>query len=145
MLFFNESLKLIFLKYYSTPGHFFSINLLAILDANCKFIYVDIRYYGKEGDSGIFTKSKISEKIKNGHFFPPNAKVPNSDKILRYVFVGYEAFRLEPHMMRPYSKIESRNGSEKKMFNYCLSRVRRSTGNSFGFLSQVLRVFYIPI
>lgn len=41
---------------------FFSIVLLAIVDANCKFIYVDIGSYGKEGDNGIFTKSKILEK-----------------------------------------------------------------------------------
>lgn len=124
---------------------FFSIVLLAIVDANCKFIYVDIGSYGKEGDSGIFTKSKISEKMKNGDYFPPNAKVPNSDKILPYVFIGDEAFRLDPHMMRPYSKIESRNDSEKKIFNYRLSRARRTTENSFGLLSQVFRVFYTPI
>ncbi|KAL4103856.1 hypothetical protein QTP88_019191 [Uroleucon formosanum] len=115
---------------------FFSIVLLAIVDANCKFIYVDIGSYGKEGDSGIFTKSKITEQMKNGDYFPPNAKVPNSDKILPYVFIGNEAFRLVPHMMRPYSKIESRNDSEKKKFNYRLSRARRTTENSFGLLSQ---------
>lgn len=100
--------------------------MLAIVDDNCKFIYVDIGSYGIEGDSGIFTKSKISEKMKNGDYFPPNAKVPNSDKILPYVFIGDEAFRLNPHvvliynthLMQPYSKIESRNDSDKKVFNY---------------------------
>lgn len=35
---------------------FFSIVLLAIVDAHCKFIFVDIGSYGKEGDSGIFKK-----------------------------------------------------------------------------------------
>lgn len=124
---------------------FFSIVLLAIVDANCKFVFVDIGSYGKEGDSGIFTKSKISEKIKNGDFFPPNAKIPNSDKILPYIIVGDGAFRLDPHMIRPYSKIESRNDCEKKIFNYRLSRARRTTENSFGLLSQVFRVFYTPI
>lgn len=59
-----------------------SIVLLAIVDANWKFIFVDIGSYGKEGDSGIFTKSIISEKMKNGDYFPPKAKIPNSDKIL---------------------------------------------------------------
>jgi len=30
--------------------------------------------------------------MKNGDYFPPNAKIPNSDKILLYVYVGDEAF-----------------------------------------------------
>ncbi|KAF0747248.1 DDE Tnp4 domain-containing protein [Aphis craccivora] len=77
---------------------FVSIVLLAIVDANCKFIFVDIGSYGKEGDS----------------VFPPNANIPNSDQILPYVIVGDGAFRLDPHMMRPCSKIESRNDCEKK-------------------------------
>jgi hypothetical protein len=37
----------------------FSMVLLAIVDANCRFIYVDIGAYGKEGDSGIFSKSSL--------------------------------------------------------------------------------------
>ncbi|XP_008178252.1 uncharacterized protein LOC103307759 [Acyrthosiphon pisum] len=82
---------------------FFSIVLLAIVDANCKFIFVDVGAYGKEGD---------------------------------------EAFRLEPHMMRMY---EVRDDYEKTVFNYRLSRARRTSENSFGLLSQVFRVFYTPI
>jgi len=130
---------------YYNYKDFFSIVLLAIVDANCKFILVDIGSYGKESDSGIFNKSKMSEQMKNCEYFPPNCKIPNSEKILPYVYIGDEAFRLDPHMMRPYSKIESRNDCEKKIFNYRLSRARRTTENSFGLLSQVFRVFYTPI
>ncbi|KAJ8928118.1 hypothetical protein NQ314_019344 [Rhamnusium bicolor] len=38
---------------------YFSIVLLALVDANYKFINVDIGSYGKEGDAGIFAKSQI--------------------------------------------------------------------------------------
>lgn len=93
---------------------FFLIVLLAIVDANCKFILVDIGSYGKEIDSGIFNKLKISEQMTNFEYFPPNFIVPNSEKILPYVYICDEAFRLNSHMMRPYSKIESRNDCEKK-------------------------------
>lgn len=48
-------------------------------------------------------------------------------------------------MMRPYSKTESRKDYQKTVFNYRLSRARRTTENSFGLLSQVFRVFYTPI
>ena len=36
--------------------------LLTMVDANCKLIAVDVRSYGKEGDSGIFNKSEIGKK-----------------------------------------------------------------------------------
>lgn len=38
---------------------YFSLVLLALVDANCKFIAVDVGSYGKEGDSGIFSKANI--------------------------------------------------------------------------------------
>lgn len=124
---------------------FFSIVLLAIVDANCKFIFVDIGSYGKEGDSGIFNKCGISEVTRTGEYFPLPEKLPNSNIKLPYVHIGDEAFRLDCHMMRPYSKTESRKDYQKTVFNYRLSRARRTTENSFGLLSQVFRVFYTPI
>lgn len=42
---------------------FFSIVLLAIVDANYKFIAIDVGSYEKEGDSGIFRKSTLGKKI----------------------------------------------------------------------------------
>ncbi|KAL4083667.1 hypothetical protein QTP88_028983 [Uroleucon formosanum] len=83
---------------------FFSVVLLAIVDANCKFIFVDIGAYGKEGDSGIFTKSSLYKQIQTGEYFPRDAKLPNCEKSLPYVHVGDEAFRLETHMMRSYTR-----------------------------------------
>jgi len=61
------------------------------------------------------------------------------------VHIGDEAFRLDQHMMRPYSKIEAMKDYQKTMFNYRLSRARRTTENSFGLLSQIFLVFYTPI
>lgn len=85
---------------------FYSIVLLAIVDANYKFIFVDVGAYGKEGDSGIFNKCRISEIIKTSEYFPPPEILPDTNKKLPYVHIGDEAFRLEPHMMRPYAKTE---------------------------------------
>lgn len=131
---------------YFTIIDYFSI-LLAIVDANCKFICVDIGSYGKEGDSGIFNKSIIAQNIRTGDYFPSAGKSPNSYETLPYVHIGDEAFRLDRHMMRPYSRIEAQKDYQKTIFNYTsrLSRARRTTENSFGILSQVFRVFYTPI
>lgn len=42
---------------YFNYKDFFSIVLLEMVDANNKFVIVDIGSYGKEGDSSIFLKS----------------------------------------------------------------------------------------
>jgi len=125
---------------------FFSVVLLAMVDANCKFVVVDIGSYGKEGDSGIFLKSIMGQQILNGSFsFPEDCSLPGSDIIVPHVIVGDEAFRLHTHIMKPYSRKSSRDDSTKTVFNYRLSRARRVTENAFGLLSQVFRVFYQPI
>lgn len=40
---------------YYNYKHFFSINLLAVTDANYKFITVDIGTYGKDSDRGVLS------------------------------------------------------------------------------------------
>lgn len=125
---------------------YFSIVLLAMVDANYKFIAVDVGSYGREGDSGIFLKSTMGKKILDGSFgFPEVKKLPGSEKVLPHVIVGDEAFRLHTNIMKPYTRQASRDDKSKAIFNYRLSRARRVTENAFGLLSQVFRIFYQPI
>lgn len=42
--------------------NFFSIVLLAVVDANYKFIYVDVGAFGKELDSTFFEKTPFYKK-----------------------------------------------------------------------------------
>lgn len=43
---------------------FFSVILLAIVDANYKFVFIDVGAYGREGDSGVFNRSTIGKQNK---------------------------------------------------------------------------------
>ncbi|XP_046395733.1 protein ANTAGONIST OF LIKE HETEROCHROMATIN PROTEIN 1-like [Ischnura elegans] len=124
---------------------YFSIVLLALVDANYKFMYIDVGSYGKEGDSGIFDRSDIGKKIATGSLLPLPRKLPNSDKVLPCVLVGDEAFRLHTNMMRPYPRTDAAANERKAIFNYRLSRARRVSENAFGLLSQTFRIFYTPI
>jgi len=130
---------------YYNYKNFFSIVLLAVVDANYKFIFTDVGSYGKEGDSGIFDKSNLGKLYRNGNLFPPPCKLPNSSVVLPHVFVGDEAFRLHTNMMKPYSRPVASVDNRKAIFNYRLCRARRVSGNAFGLLSQVFRIFYTPI
>jgi len=125
---------------------FFSIVLLAMVDANYKFVAVDIGSFGKEGDSGIFLKSNIGQNILNGTFgFPEPCQLPGSDKVAPHVIVGDEAFRLHKNIMKPYTRKSAREKPSEAVFNYRLSRARKVTENAFGLLSQIFRNFYQPI
>lgn len=125
---------------------YYSIILLAIVDANYKFIAVDVGSYGKEGDSGIFQKSCIGKKIARNKFNAPKpANLPGTDIMLPHFLVGDEAFALDTYMMKPYCRIDARANRDKAVFNYRLCRARRVTENSFALLSQVFRIFYTPI
>lgn len=124
---------------------YFSIVLLAMVDANCKFLFVDVGAYGKEGDSSIFSNSPMGNQVYSGNLFPNDEFLPNSNRKLPYIVVGDEAFRLHRHLMKPYSKLSARGDKRKTIYNYRLCRARRVTENSFGLLCQVFRIYYTPI
>ena len=50
-----------------------------------------------------------------------------------YVMVGYEAFPLKRWLMRPYPG-RSVNIFEKRVYNYRVSRARRTIENAFGIM-----------
>lgn len=73
-----------------------------MVDANYKFVIVDISSYGKEGDSCIFLKLDIGQRILNRSFgFPEEIFLLGSNIVVPHVIVGDEAFRFYTHIMKP--------------------------------------------
>lgn len=131
---------------YFNYKNYFSIVLLAVVDANYKFITIDVGSYGKEGDSGILEQLNIGHSIRSGNFqFPIEKALPASDIVVPYIRVGDEAFRLTNHVMKLYTKNQAAQDATKTVFNYRLCRARRVSENAFALLSQGFRIFYSPI
>ena len=131
--------------YYNYKG-FFSIVLMALVDADCHFIYIDVGNYGSNGDSGIFKNSSLREAFTGQLLDIPGPKrLPGYPEggALPHCIVADEAFSLRMDLMRPYphGKRQNRLPYDKSIFNYRLSRARRIVENAFGILAQRFRVF----
>lgn len=59
---------------YYNYKNYFSTVLLAIANAEYKFIAIDVGSYGREGDAGIFKKSIMGQRIISDNF-----KIPRED------------------------------------------------------------------
>jgi len=70
---------------------------------------------------------------------PPPEPLPGSNISLPYAFIGDEAFPLRIDLMKPYPFRNLDHG--QRIFNYRLSRARRTVENAFGILANRLRVF----
>jgi len=129
--------------YHNYKG-FFSIVLMAIVDAQCCFKIIDVGGYGSQSDGGTFKKSAFGSQLLSGHVNLPDAtSIPGSNVSSPYVFVADDAFQLTENIMKPYSG--KKLDEAAIIFNYRLSRARRCVENAFGILAARWRIFQKPI
>ncbi|XP_069586529.1 uncharacterized protein [Ranitomeya imitator] len=126
-LFFNYK------KYFSTV-------LMAIAGADCRFLAVDIGAFGRANDSRTFKESDMGQRLYENNFnFPQPRPLPNTEgPAMPFVVVGDEAFQMCANLLKPYS---SRGlDHTKSIFNYRLSRARRTVECAFGILVSKWRI-----
>ena len=119
---------------------------MALVDANYKFIAIDVGAYGRNSDGGILANSNLGKAIASESMhFPTDACLPGADQLgpLPYVMIGDEAFPLQKHLLRPFPG----KGCEvnKQIFNYRLSRARRIVESAFGILAVRWRIYNTKI
>lgn len=128
---------------YYNYKNYFSVVLLAVVDADYCFTFVDIGACGKFSDANIFQNSTLGKRLqKNMLNFPPARRLPfdENGKDMPFVLVGDEAFAVSSHVMRPYPNrylIE-----KKRLFNYRLCRARRMVECTFGIFASKWRIFH---
>ena len=59
--------------FYNYKGYF-SINLMALVDADYRFVYMDVGNYGSNGDSGVFKASAFGQAFTEGNLHVPAPK-----------------------------------------------------------------------
>lgn len=132
-------------QYYNYKKYH-SIILLAVVDADYCFTFIDIGAPGRESDSSIFKSSNFGQRLTCSQLdLPEPIHLPNNigNPPVPFVFVADAAFGLNKNVMRPFSL---RNiDTPKKIFNYRLSRARRFVECAFGILSNKWRIFHSSI
>ncbi|KAB0805346.1 hypothetical protein PPYR_02316 [Photinus pyralis] len=105
--------------------------MMAVVDYNYCFTYINIGCNGRQSDGGVFLNSLLCDALEND-LLPADGFI-----------VGDDAFPLKKYLMKPYSRISLTKG--QKIFNYRLSRARRIVENAFGILVSRFRVFEKPM
>jgi hypothetical protein len=81
---------------------YFYVVLQALVDANYKFITVDIGGFGKQSDGGTFLASELFSFVDGKRiFFPEPDFLPHSNVTAPYAMLGDEACPLPPYLMKP--------------------------------------------
>lgn len=119
----------------------FSVVLMAVCDARYRFTLFEVGAYGSDSDGGILSRSFLGKALYEDTLNLPKgtARLPGSDKETSCYFVADGAFQMSTNVMRPYPGRFL--DEQKRIFNYRLSRARRTIENTFGILSARWRIF----
>ncbi|XP_075751356.1 uncharacterized protein LOC142817738 isoform X1 [Rhipicephalus microplus] len=118
----------------------FSVVLVAVVDSNCKYTFVDVYAKSREQQSDVFESSDLGQALLGGSLkHPLTAALPGAGgHMAPYIFAGEDACPLRSNLMIPFPAGEAKD--EKAVFNYRLNRVRRCAENAFGLTAARWRV-----
>lgn len=82
----------------------FSVVLLAVIDADYKFVTIDVGAT-RSSDGSLFSNSTLGKKMaERSLLLPEQTLLPTIADPVPYVFVGDEAFPLSENLMIPYPR-----------------------------------------
>ncbi|XP_046811158.1 protein ANTAGONIST OF LIKE HETEROCHROMATIN PROTEIN 1-like [Lucilia cuprina] len=120
-----------------------SIVLMAVVDAEYNFLYVDVGCNGRVSDGGVFGNCSFQCALDNNDLnLPPPKPLPGRQASVPFVLVADDAFRMQKHLLKPYPGKSLSAG--QRIFNYRLSRARRIVENAFGIMAKRFQVFACP-
>ncbi len=116
---------------------------MALVDADYKFIWIDVGDNGCASDAQIFNSSELRECMESGDIkLPDDAPVPNDDRPISFFIIGDDAFPLHTWPIKPFSQ---RNMEmDECIFDYWLSYPCRVSENIFGIMANSWRCLLKP-
>ena len=124
--------------YHNYKG-FFSIVMLALVDGQYKFRWVDVGTAGSCSADQIFNTRHLKRKIDDGSIgLPDPGPITQGGRDVPYFILADDAFALKTWLMKPYGRRMLTR--EERIANYRISRGRRVVGNTLGILVSRFRV-----
>ena len=110
--------------------------LLAIVDSNSIFMFVDIGCNRRVSDGGVFYDTTVVKSLrKKSLSLLESSPLPGREKPVPYVILAGDAFPLQENLLKLYP---FRNDDKfSRIYNYCLSRACRMVESSVGMLALV--------
>ena len=118
---------------------FHSIIIVAVIDADYKFIWLNIGTYGAAGDAHICNNSQLKLGMSTDRLHLPQPEpFPGDTADIPFFFIGDDAFALEEFLMKPYDHQNLKH--EKRIFNCTLVQAGSIVKDTFGNMHMYLRV-----
>ena len=90
-------------SYYFNYKRTHSIVLMALVDANYRFIFVDSGCNGRISDGGVFSRCALSSALENNDLsLPEEQSLSDGSRAQPFVVVADDAFPLKRNIMKPY-------------------------------------------
>ena len=118
--------------------------MLALVDGQYKFRWVDAGTEGSSSDAQIFNAGQLKRRIDDGRIrFPDPAPIIQGGRDVPYFILADDAFALKTWLMKPYSRRMLTR--EERIANYRISSGKRVVENAFGILASRFRVLMTTI
>jgi hypothetical protein len=105
---------------------------MAILSADCEFIYLNVGGNGRAPDRDVLETTNFYEKLKWNRLNLPSTEAAKEN--LDFALVSDDDLAIHKHLLTPFP---ARNvTTEELVFNYRLSRARPTADNSFGIMAN---------
>lgn len=100
--------------------HFFSVNIMAVCDADYKFQFVEVGAQGRLCDGSVWNSCRMKEAIDRKIINLPGPSslpsMPDGSFRLTHYFAADDAFAMSEHIMKPYSHRELT--PSQRVYNY---------------------------
>ena len=82
-----------------------SIILMIVAGGNYEVVLADVGVNDGVSDGAVLKRSSLGHKLENSELdLPPPKPLPSRSQNVPYVFIGDDAFSLQPNFMQPYGK-----------------------------------------
>lgn len=126
-------------RFFNRKGYF-SMQLLALVDANYRFLYIDVGREGSQNDMNVWNACSFKHRLDRDRLHLPRSTKDG----LPYVLIADGGFGLTKKLLTPFRRNQL-TSRENRIYNYRLCRARRVVENVFGILVHRFRLFLRPM